>query len=100
MKFLVLWELNPAAQQPAMVQAVMKMPEYAKNIQADNKLLARYHIVGKHGGAWLYDVASNEELERLLADLVSKVHQHRLGSVREPSHAAVWHCGRENARRF
>ena len=31
------------------------------------KLEARYHIVGKHGGAWIYDVASNEELERLLA---------------------------------
>ncbi len=28
---------------------------------------ARYHIVGKHGGAWIYDVDSNEELERLLA---------------------------------
>ena len=24
-------------------------------------------IVGKHGGAWIYDVDSNEELERLLA---------------------------------
>jgi muconolactone delta-isomerase len=24
-------------------------------------------MVGKHGGAWIYDVTSNEELERLLA---------------------------------
>ncbi len=67
MKFLVLWELNPAGLQPAMVQAVMKMPDYAKKIKGDKKLLHRFHMVGKHGGAWLYDVASNEELERLLA---------------------------------
>jgi muconolactone delta-isomerase len=67
MKFLVLWELNPAGLNPQMVQAVMKMPDYAKKIKADNKLLHRFHTVGKHGGAWLYDVTSNEELERLLA---------------------------------
>jgi muconolactone delta-isomerase len=28
---------------------------------------ARYHLVGSHGGAWMYDVASNEELDALLA---------------------------------
>ena len=27
----------------------------------------RYHIVGAHGGAWIYDVDSHEEFERLLA---------------------------------
>ena len=30
-------------------------------------MLMRYHVVGAHGGAWLYDVASHEEFERLLA---------------------------------
>jgi hypothetical protein len=30
-------------------------------------VLARYHVVGAHGGAWIYEVDSNEELERLLA---------------------------------
>jgi muconolactone delta-isomerase len=29
--------------------------------------IARYHVVGRHGGAWIYDVDSNEELELLLA---------------------------------
>ena len=24
-------------------------------------------MIGSHGGAWIYDVTSNEELERLLA---------------------------------
>lgn len=45
----------------------MRMPEYAKKIAEQGKLERRYHIVGKHGGAWIYDVVSNEELERLLA---------------------------------
>jgi muconolactone delta-isomerase len=67
MKFLVLWELDAAHLRPEMVQAVMRMPEYAKKVKADKKLLERYHMVGKHGGAWIYDVATNEEMERLLA---------------------------------
>jgi muconolactone delta-isomerase len=49
------------------LHAVMRMPEYAQEVIEQGKLEARYHIVGKHGGAWIYDVASNEELERLLA---------------------------------
>jgi muconolactone delta-isomerase len=43
------------------------MPDYAAGLLRQNKLVARYHIVGRHGGAWIYDVESNEELERLLA---------------------------------
>jgi hypothetical protein len=27
----------------------------------------RYHLIGRHGGAWIYDVKSNEELDLLLA---------------------------------
>jgi muconolactone delta-isomerase len=30
-------------------------------------LACRYHLIGRHGGAWIYDVSSNEELDRLLA---------------------------------
>ena len=30
-------------------------------------MLMRYHVVGAHGGAWIYDVDSHEEFERLLA---------------------------------
>ncbi len=67
MKFLVMWEFDNAGLRPEIVRAVMRMPEYAKKIGDQGKLISRYHIVGKHGGAWIYDVASNEELERLLA---------------------------------
>ncbi|MDX1676011.1 MAG: muconolactone Delta-isomerase family protein, partial [Longimicrobiales bacterium] len=51
----------------ATVKAVMSMPDYADRIREQGKLVERYHIVGRHGGAWIYDVDSNEELERLLA---------------------------------
>lgn len=67
MKFLVIWELEILRLGSEMTQAVLRMPEYAKTIKERGKLVTRYHIVGKHGGAWIYDVDSNEELERLLA---------------------------------
>lgn len=65
MKFLVLWELEVINEKT--VAAVMAMPEYAEDVRERGKLVERYHVVGKHGGAWIYDVDSNEELERLLA---------------------------------
>ena len=67
MKFLVMWELDLARLSTEVARAVMRMPKYARRIADQGKLEARYHIVGKHGGAWIYDVDSNEELERLLA---------------------------------
>jgi muconolactone delta-isomerase len=67
MKFLVLWELNTAMLRSDMVRAVGRMPDYAARVREQGKLIARYHVVGRHGGAWLYEVTSNEELERLLA---------------------------------
>ena len=67
MKFLVMWEFDRIGLRPEIVQAVMSMPDYGKKLDELGKLVARYHIVGKHGGAWIYDVVSNEELERLLA---------------------------------
>jgi muconolactone delta-isomerase len=68
-KFLVMWELDLARLSTGVARAVMRMPEYAQEVIEEGKLEARrYHIVvGKHGGAWIYDVTSNEELERLLA---------------------------------
>jgi muconolactone delta-isomerase len=66
-KFLVMWELDLARLSPGVLHAVMRMPDYAQDVIEEGKLEARYHIVGKHGGAWIYDVTSNEELERLLA---------------------------------
>jgi muconolactone delta-isomerase len=67
MKFLILWELEISRLRPEIVNALMKMPEYAGKLRDQGKLVARYHVVGKHGGAWIYEVDSNEELERLLA---------------------------------
>jgi muconolactone delta-isomerase len=66
-KFLVIWELDLARLGTGVMHAVMRMPDYAQDVIEEGKLEARYHIVGKHGGAWIYDVDSNEELERLLA---------------------------------
>jgi muconolactone delta-isomerase len=43
------------------------MPEYGERLQREGKVLARYHVVGSHGGAWIYEVDSHEEFERLLA---------------------------------
>jgi hypothetical protein len=55
-KFLVMWELDLAQLSTGVVHAVMRMPGYAQEVIEEGKLEARYHIVGKHGGAWIYDV--------------------------------------------
>ncbi len=67
MKFLVLWHLETTRLSPEVIGAVLDQPKYAKKLEADGKLECRYHVVGSHGGAWIYNVASNEELDRLLA---------------------------------
>jgi muconolactone delta-isomerase len=65
MKFLVLWHFQLARLGPEVIGAVARMPEYAKRL--GDKLECRYHVIGRHGGAWIYKVSSNEELDRLLA---------------------------------
>jgi muconolactone delta-isomerase len=67
MKFLVIWQIDQSLLSEAMVRAIARMPEYGVNLEQQGKVLMRYHIVGAHGGAWIYDVASHEEFERLLA---------------------------------
>ena len=67
MKFLVLWSLEQNLLSDAMVRAIARMPEYGHRMEREGKVLMRYHVVGAHGGAWLYDVADHEEFERLLA---------------------------------
>jgi muconolactone delta-isomerase len=52
---------------PALTRAILEQPEYAKKLESSGKLECRYHLIGKHGGAWIYRVDSNEELDRLLA---------------------------------
>ncbi len=67
MKFLVLWHFQTGTLSPEVVRAVMAQPKYAEKLEKDGKLECRYHLVGRHGGAWIYNVTSNEELDRLLA---------------------------------
>jgi muconolactone delta-isomerase len=67
MKFLVIWHIDVARLAPAVIKAVVEQPEYGKRLEAQGKIECRYHVVGSHGGAWIYKVDSNEELERLLA---------------------------------
>jgi muconolactone delta-isomerase len=67
MKFLVLWRMELSLLSREMAQAVGRMAEYGTRLEDDGKVLARYHVVGAHGGAWIYEVESHEEFERLLA---------------------------------
>ncbi len=67
MKFLVLWRMELSLLSREMAQAVARMGEYGAALDADGKVVARYHVVGAHGGAWIYEVDSHEEFERLLA---------------------------------
>jgi muconolactone delta-isomerase len=67
MKFLVLWRMELSLLSREMAQAVGKMADYGVGLERDGKVLARYHVVGAHGGAWIYEVDSHEEFERLLA---------------------------------
>lgn len=67
MKFLVLWRMELSLLSREMAQAVGRMAGYGAKLEAEGKVLSRYHVVGAHGGAWIYEVASHEEFERLLA---------------------------------
>ncbi|MEO6503466.1 MAG: muconolactone Delta-isomerase family protein [Jatrophihabitantaceae bacterium] len=67
MKFLVLWRLELSLLSREMAQAVGRMSEYGTALEAEGRLIARYHVVGAHGGAWIYDVQSHEQFEQLLA---------------------------------
>jgi muconolactone delta-isomerase len=67
MKFLVVWHVELSRVSTEMMKSVLTMPDYAKPLEEQGKVIGRYHIVGSHGGAWIYDVDSNDELEMLLA---------------------------------
>jgi muconolactone delta-isomerase len=67
MKFLVLWRMELNLLSLEMAQAVARMSQYGSTLEEEGKVDARYHVVGAHGGAWIYDVDSHEEFERLLA---------------------------------
>ncbi len=67
MKFLVIWRMELSLLSQEMARSIGGMAVYGNRLERDGKLLARYHIVGAHGGAWIYQVDSHEEFERLLA---------------------------------
>lgn len=67
MKFLVIWRLELSLLSKPVLEAVARVPEYAEPLEREGKILARYHLVGEHGGVWIYHVESNDELEMLLA---------------------------------
>ncbi len=66
-KFLVLWKLELRRATPDVARAVLRQQDYGARLLETGKLEARYHLVGGHGGAWIYNVDSNEELDNLLA---------------------------------
>ena len=67
MKFLVIWKMEISRLSGEMMKSVLRMRDYAEPLEQQGKVVGRYHIVGSHGGAWIYDVSSNDELEMLLA---------------------------------
>ncbi|MDQ6658339.1 MAG: hypothetical protein M3Z00_08965 [Actinomycetota bacterium] len=67
MKFLVLWRIELSLLSREMARSVGEMAAYGSGLEAEGKVLVRYHMVGEHGGAWIYQVDSHEEFERLLA---------------------------------
>ncbi len=67
MKFLVIWNIEIGRLSGEMMKAVLRMRDHAQPLEEQGKVIGRYHIVGSHGGAWIYDVESNDELEMLLA---------------------------------
>jgi hypothetical protein len=66
-KFLVLWRLELGRLSPDAMRGVMRMQEYGARLEKEGKVLSRYHMVGSHGGAWIYMADSHQELDRQLA---------------------------------
>jgi muconolactone delta-isomerase len=67
MKFLVIWRMEISRLSAEMMKSVLRMRDYAVPLEESGKVIGRYHIVGSHGGAWIYNVETNDELEVLLA---------------------------------
>ena len=68
-KFLVTWNLELGLLSRAMEGAITRTPAYAAQLERAGKVVARYHVAGAHGGVWIVDVDSHEELERLLGGM-------------------------------
>ena len=66
MKFLVTWQLELSLLSRQMATALAGVPAYGAELERAGKIVARYHLVGAHGGVWIVDTDSHQELERLL----------------------------------
>jgi muconolactone delta-isomerase len=71
MKFLVLWSFEAGIRVglPEVAKMISNLQDYARELEGQKKLERYYHVVGRHGGAWIFDVTSNDELEILLAKM-------------------------------
>lgn len=88
-KFLVLWKLELSRISPETMEMVLRQQDYGARLKEDGKVQDRYHLIGSHGGAWIYDVDSNEELDMLLAQApvynVASFEVHALAEMRGPT---------------
>jgi muconolactone delta-isomerase len=88
-KFLVLWKLKLNRATPDVIRVVLGQQDYGTRLLEAGKLEARYHLVGGHGGAWIYNVESNEELDNLLAQApvynIASYQVHALAEMRAPT---------------
>ena len=88
-KFLVLWRLDLSRVSPETMKTVLRQQDYGSRLQASGKVVARYHLVGSHGGAWIYEVESNDELDTLLAQApvynLAHYEVHPLAEMRGPT---------------
>ena len=71
MKFLVLWSFQAGIRVglPEVAKMISDLQDYARDLEGQKNLESYYHVVGRHGGAWILNVKSNEELEILLAKM-------------------------------
>ena len=63
----MLWKLELRRIAPETMKTVLRQPDCGARLETAGKVRARYHLVGTHGGAWIYNVESNDELDTLLA---------------------------------
>jgi muconolactone delta-isomerase len=88
-KFLVLWKLELSRISPETMRTILRQQDYGQRLEAEGKVHARYHLVGAHGGAWIYDVESNDELDTLLAQApvynLASYEVHPLAEMRGPT---------------
>lgn len=89
MKFLVLWSLEIRLLSEAMTKALLRQQDHLQKLDEEGTLIARYHIPGRHGGALIFDVASVEELDRLLAAFpvynMAHFEVHPLAEMQDPT---------------